>query len=140
MTRRALLVAIAVLALLCPVAAEPPKAVAPPGVDELLGHVRALTAPEMEGRGSGTPGGARAGQYIADRFQAMGLRPGGEGGSFLQPFALSAVAAVGPANVLETLGAQAASDRLGESVGPPAGPMPTRPPAAWSSVNPSARA
>ena len=49
----------------------------------------------MEGRGSGTPGGVRAGQYIADRLQAMGLRPGGEGGSFFQPFALSGGCCVG---------------------------------------------
>jgi hypothetical protein len=34
-------------------------AAAPPPVD-LQAHVRALTTPEMEGRGSGTEGGERA--------------------------------------------------------------------------------
>src|SRR5262249_13333590 len=103
-TRRVLLISFAVIVLISSVAAETPKPVAPPGADELLGHVRALTAPEMEGRGSGTPGGVRAGQYIVDRLQAMGLRPGGEGGSFYQPFALTMVAAAGPASALESVG------------------------------------
>jgi hypothetical protein len=102
--RRALLLPLAVLCLFASAAAGVPKALVPPEADELLAHVRALTAPEMEGRGSGTAGGDRAGQYIADRLRAMGLRPGGDGGRFFQPFAFSAAVTVGPGTVLETPG------------------------------------
>lgn len=45
---------------------------------------RALTAPRMEGRGTGTVGGERAARYIADHFASLGLVPRGEHGSFLQ--------------------------------------------------------
>jgi peptidase M28-like protein/PDZ domain-containing protein len=102
--RRALLLPFAVLLLFSSAAAETSTTVVSPRADELLAHVRALTAPEMEGRASGTIGGDRAGQYIADRLQAMGLRPGGDGGSFFQQFAFSTAVAVGPGTLLETLG------------------------------------
>jgi hypothetical protein len=42
----------------------------------------------MEGRGAGTPGGDRAARQLAAWLAEMGWRPGGPGGSFLQPFAL----------------------------------------------------
>src|SRR4051794_35489000 len=41
----------------------------------------ALAAPEMEGRGTATPGGERAAHYIADRFSSLGLKPLGENGT-----------------------------------------------------------
>lgn len=44
----------------------------------------ALTAKEMEGRGTGQPGADRAAQYLADRFAKAGLRPGAPNG-WLQP-------------------------------------------------------
>src|SRR6266704_4395894 len=62
-TRRALLLALGVL-LLSSVAAATRSATSPPVADELLAHVGALTAPEMEGRASGTAGGERAGRYL----------------------------------------------------------------------------
>jgi aminopeptidase YwaD len=62
---------------------------APPGPGELLDHVVALTAPEMEGRGSATPGGERAAQYIAATLAAAGLRPGGDAGTYLQSFVVA---------------------------------------------------
>jgi len=45
----------------------------------------ALSAKEMEGRGTGQPGADRAAQYIADRFARLGLKPLGEKNSYLQP-------------------------------------------------------
>jgi hypothetical protein len=51
------------------------------GARDLLAHVAALTAPAMEGRGSGTPEGDRAARHIADVLQRAGLRPGGDAGS-----------------------------------------------------------
>lgn len=50
----------------------------------LLDAVRALTAPEMEGRLTGTPGSGRARRFIADRFRACRLDP--VQGAYLQPF------------------------------------------------------
>lgn len=44
----------------------------------------ALTAPEMEGRGTMQPGGDKAANWIADRFKSLGLRPLGDKGSYLQ--------------------------------------------------------
>ncbi len=79
-------------------------AVVPPGAEELSAHVGALTAPEMEGRGSGTPGNELAARYIADRLAGFGLRPGGDNGSFLQPFVVSTVSALGPGSELGRTG------------------------------------
>ena len=43
-----------------------------------------LSAPEMQGRGTMQPGGDKAANYIADRFQKLGLKPLGDKGSYLQ--------------------------------------------------------
>ena len=50
----------------------------------LLADIKTLAADEMEGRGVGTPGGAKARAYVAERFKEAGLEP--FGGTFLQPF------------------------------------------------------
>ena len=71
------------------------------GAADLLAHVAALTAPAMEGRGSGTPGGDRAARYIADVLARAGLRPGGEGGTFFQEFPVATIPSLGPDNRLE---------------------------------------
>src|SRR6188508_2002468 len=44
----------------------------------------ALSSPEMEGRGTGQPGGDKAANWIADRFKSLGLKPLGDKGSYLQ--------------------------------------------------------
>lgn len=46
-------------------------------------HVKALT--EMDGRGIGQDGGARAAAYIAERFAAYGLEPGWKRDSYIYP-------------------------------------------------------
>src|SRR5262245_467326 len=111
--RRALVVSFVILLLGSSALAETPKQGVPPSAAELLAHVTALTAPEMEGRGSGTAGAEHAARYIADRLKALGLRPGGEAGSFFQPFTSSTAAAVGPNSVLEMLGSPGKSFRVG---------------------------
>ncbi|HKP87144.1 MAG TPA: hypothetical protein VJZ26_13660, partial [Blastocatellia bacterium] len=45
----------------------------------------ALASVEMQGRGTGQPGGEKAARYIADRFAKLGLKPLGEAGTYLQP-------------------------------------------------------
>ena len=49
-----------------------------------LDDVCILSADDMEGRGVGTPGGAKARAYIVKRFNEIGLRP--QGPSFERPF------------------------------------------------------
>lgn len=49
-------------------------------------HVRYLAGDELAGRGVGKPGIEKAAEYIAERFAASGLEPGGEDGTFFQSF------------------------------------------------------
>ena len=44
----------------------------------------ALADKEMEGRGTGQPGGVKAARFVADRMARLGLKPLGEQGGFLQ--------------------------------------------------------
>lgn len=53
---------------------------------QLLEDVRVLSSDEMEGRGAGTEGGARARAYVVRRFGEVGLKPASE--SFEQPLEL----------------------------------------------------
>ena len=50
----------------------------------LARHVAFLAAPDLEGRGVGGEGIQAAAEYIAAAFEAMGLLPGGEEGSYFQ--------------------------------------------------------
>ena len=43
-----------------------------------------LSSNEFEGRGTGQPGADKAARYLADRFAKLGLKPGGENGTYLQ--------------------------------------------------------
>jgi hypothetical protein len=43
-----------------------------------------LSSDEMQGRGTMQPGGDKAANWIADRFKALGLKPLGDKGSYLQ--------------------------------------------------------
>lgn len=70
----------AAFALAC---AAPAHAAPKPGA-HALDDVRILSADDMEGRGVGTPGGAKARAYILKRFGQIGLRPQGQ--AFERPF------------------------------------------------------
>ncbi len=54
----------------------------------LRAHVGFLAHDLLEGRGPGTRGDALAQAYIASQFEALGLKPAGTEGSYLQPFDL----------------------------------------------------
>lgn len=45
---------------------------------QMLDDVKALSADDMEGRKTGTPGNARARAYIVERFKASGIQPFGQ--------------------------------------------------------------
>ncbi len=70
--------------------AAPRKALAelPPVFSQqaMRDHVAFLASAELEGRGLGSPGSEKAAAYIADRFKAAGLQPGGDAGTWLQRF------------------------------------------------------
>lgn len=107
------LLAIAVgLAAAAP-AAEPAAPAAEPTAAWLLDQVKTLSAPDMDGRRPGTPGADRAAGHIARMFQEAGLRPGGDGGTFLQAFTVPTGIRLGPTNVLEILGPVHATLALG---------------------------
>ncbi len=53
-------------------------------VETIRDAVTALSAAEMQGRGTAQPGGDKAAQYLANRFEQLGLKPGNKN-SYLQP-------------------------------------------------------
>jgi len=48
-------------------------------------HLEFLASDAMRGRQTGSPEHLKAAEYVAAQFKALGLEPGGEGGSYLQP-------------------------------------------------------
>jgi hypothetical protein len=52
---------------------------------QYLDDIKSLTAPEMEGRGAGTKGIARAAALLEKHYKRLGLQPAGSS-SYLQPF------------------------------------------------------
>jgi Zn-dependent M28 family amino/carboxypeptidase len=53
-------------------------------VDAIRAHMRFLADDALEGRGTGTRGYNLAATYVATQFEALGLAPAGEGGSYFQ--------------------------------------------------------
>lgn len=74
-----------------------------PPAEWLLNQVTVLSAPETEGRGSGTAGADRAARHIAAEFQAAGLKPAGDRGTYLQSFSVPTGIRLGPVNALTIL-------------------------------------
>lgn len=68
-----------------------------PDAAELLGWVKTLADPALEGRASGTPGAERAARLIAAEFRRLGLHPGGDRGDYFQAFeAVTGIRVAGP--------------------------------------------
>ena len=88
-------------ALLAALIAGVSYAAAPPIDPEArLQHVKFLASDDLQGRGNGTDGLERAGDYIAEQFQAAGLTPGGANGDWFQPFELTAGLRIAAGNSL----------------------------------------
>ncbi len=70
--------------------ARPALADVPPVFSQkaLMEHVEFLASPKLQGRGLGSEGIASAARYIAERFQRMGLEPGGDAGGYFQKFTI----------------------------------------------------
>jgi hypothetical protein len=60
---------------------KPEDSITPEG---LRSHVRFLSDDLLEGRGTGTRGHEIAARYSAAQFEGMGLKPGGENGTYFQ--------------------------------------------------------
>jgi hypothetical protein len=86
------------IAACCP-PAPPAKPIAPASTDlatvgapgltaldvkALEATTKYLASDELQGRGTGSEGGAKAEQYIADRFKELGLEPAGESDTYFQ--------------------------------------------------------
>jgi len=59
----------------------------------LRAHIKFLSDDRLEGRGTGAKGGETAALYIAEQFEAMGMKGAGNKGSFWQPVSLVGVKA-----------------------------------------------
>jgi Peptidase family M28/PDZ domain/PA domain len=64
-----------------------------------LKDIEVLAAPNMEGRGPGTKGLAKASKYIEHRYKSLGLQPAGTDG-YLQPFTVTTGAKLNAGNDL----------------------------------------
>ncbi|MCK5906199.1 MAG: M20/M25/M40 family metallo-hydrolase [Flavobacteriales bacterium] len=51
-------------------------------VADMSEYIHVLASDSLEGRLPGTPGGSKAGDYIAEKFEAFGLKPGGDKGFY----------------------------------------------------------
>ncbi len=64
--------------------------------NRLRADIRFLSSDLLEGRAPGTRGEALAREYVASRFDAIGLEPAGPGGSWYQPVDIVGVTSVCP--------------------------------------------
>lgn len=76
--------------------------------------VRLLSSDLLEGRGPATRGEALAREYIAARFEAIGLEPAGPKGSWFQPVEMVGVTSHCPATVAVGNGRASESLRFGD--------------------------
>lgn len=90
------------------------------GVSSIKEMTASLSAPEMEGRGTGQTGGDKAANWIADKFRSFGLKPLGDKDSYLQKVDFKEITAT-PETTISVdgtplkYGSEYASLRLGES-------------------------
>ena len=98
----------------------PARATAPeiPSAEWILDQVKTLSAPEMDGRASGTPGADRAAAHLAQAFQQIGLTPGGDAGGFLRAFSVPLGIRLGPVNALGIVAPAVRVARLGTDFAP----------------------
>jgi Zn-dependent M28 family amino/carboxypeptidase len=82
--------------------------------NRLRADIRFLSSDLLEGRGPATRGDRLAEEYLAARFEAIGLEPGAPDGTFRQPFPLVGVAAACPEVVRVSRGSEGVDLRFRE--------------------------
>jgi Zn-dependent M28 family amino/carboxypeptidase len=80
--------------------------------------VRKLASDSFEGRAPGTPGEAKTVAYLVARFRALGLRPGGENGGWLQQVLLLHNIAETPARLEVRVGGSTLPLLAGRDISP----------------------
>ena len=70
---------------------------------QFLDPIKYLSSDQLRGRGNGTPQLDEAAHYIADHFRADGLKPAGDGDSYLQHYQVTVGAELGKANSFTTV-------------------------------------
>jgi hypothetical protein len=96
----ALRLACAIFALFLIAAADTPPTVSTADSQKYIADIKALTTPDMEGRGDGTKGLTKAAHLIEQRYKALGLQPAGKHG-FFQSFDLVTGVRLKADNLLE---------------------------------------
>jgi Zn-dependent M28 family amino/carboxypeptidase len=96
-TRNLLITVLAIIAIAFGVVAQrvTPRTSLPSAISEdaLRAHIKFLSDDRVEGRGTGARGGELAALYVAEQFEAMGLKGAAPKGSFWQPVSLVGVKA-----------------------------------------------
>ena len=78
--------------------------------------VRILAGDDFEGRGPTTPGEEKTVTWIADQFQALGLEPAGDGGSWFQTVPINRFTQDGPAVITAKVGGETLTFQRGTEV------------------------
>ncbi len=87
LTRRAIVPALlALVVAAAPALADTSAGLAAISESSVQSSVGYLASDELQGRGSGAPGGALAGDWLADQLEALGVPPAGLEGTYFQPF------------------------------------------------------
>ena len=81
-------VGLAAAAVSAAAAKRDPAAIPGIAAESLVKDVRTLASPKFAGRLAGSPGYDEAARWAARRLEKLGLRPGGDGGGYLQGFPL----------------------------------------------------
>jgi hypothetical protein len=81
---------------------------------EIVAHVKYLASDDLTGRGSGSEGNDRAGDYLAERFRSAGLKPAGDKGSYFQTFPVFTGVELGDGNSITVQDAKPQQLRVGD--------------------------
>jgi len=98
---------ITTLIIACLALSAPDSRAAQVDTGQLSDIVKTLASDEFEGRAPGGPGEAKTVAYLVDRFQALGLAPGGKNGGWTQAVPLIRTQLQDPASMGFAIGAGA---------------------------------
>jgi hypothetical protein len=109
------MVAVVLAASLGLQAQAPAKAdlISVPDLKQWLGYI---ASDELEGRGNFSEGLALAAAYIADEMEKLGVKPGGDNGTYFQRVAVKGVQNKGTASVTVEVNGQSRTFKLGEGI------------------------
>lgn len=109
------MVAVVLAASLGLQAQAPAKAdlISVPDLKQWLGYI---ASDELEGRGNFSEGLALAAAYIADEMEKLGVKPGGDNGTYFQRVAVQGVQNTGTASVTVEVNGQSRTFKLGEGI------------------------